>query len=64
MGEASGRGVTLTPHTLLVPRSENRIELYLYTPLKAFVACKKRETYLNRDNTHNISHSFSLRDTA
>jgi hypothetical protein len=28
------------------------------------VACKKRETYLNRDNTHNISHSFSLRDTA
>jgi hypothetical protein len=28
----SGRGVTLTPHPLLVPRSRNRVELYLYTP--------------------------------
>jgi hypothetical protein len=28
----SGRGVTLTPHPLLVPRSENRVELYLYPP--------------------------------
>jgi hypothetical protein len=25
------RGVTLTPHPLLVPRSENRVELYLYS---------------------------------
>jgi hypothetical protein len=28
----SGRGVTLTPHPLLVPRSKNRVELYLYSP--------------------------------
>jgi hypothetical protein len=28
----SGRGVTLNPHPLLVPRSKNRVGLYLYTP--------------------------------
>jgi hypothetical protein len=28
----SGRGVTLTPHPLLVPRSKNRVGLYLYSP--------------------------------
>jgi hypothetical protein len=30
-GVESGRGVTLTPHPLLVPRSKNRVELYLYS---------------------------------
>jgi hypothetical protein len=29
-GVESGRGVALTPHSLLVPRSKNRVELYLY----------------------------------
>jgi hypothetical protein len=28
-GVESGRGVTLTPHPLLVSRSNNRVELYL-----------------------------------
>jgi hypothetical protein len=28
-GVECGRGVTLTPHPLLVPRSKNRVELYL-----------------------------------
>jgi hypothetical protein len=28
----SGRGVTLTPHPLLVLRYKNRVELYLYSP--------------------------------
>jgi hypothetical protein len=28
----SGRGVTLTPHPLLVPSSKNRVDLYLYCP--------------------------------
>jgi hypothetical protein len=28
----SGRGVTLTPHPLLVMRSKNRVELYFYSP--------------------------------
>ena len=28
----SGRDVTLTPHALLVPRSKNRVQLYLYSP--------------------------------
>jgi hypothetical protein len=31
-GVESGRGVTLTPHSLLVPRSKNGVELYLYFP--------------------------------
>jgi hypothetical protein len=31
-GVENGRGVTLTPHTLLVPRSKNRVQLYLYSP--------------------------------
>jgi hypothetical protein len=31
-GVESGRGVTLTPHPLLVPRVKNRVELYLYSP--------------------------------
>jgi hypothetical protein len=44
-GVESSWGVTLTPHSLLVPRSNNRVELYLYS-LRAFVACKKGETYL------------------
>jgi hypothetical protein len=41
-GVESGRGVKLTPHILLVPRSKNRVELNL----KAFVAYEKSETYL------------------
>ena len=45
-GVKSGRGVTLTPHPLLVPRSKKRVELYLYFPLRGFVAYKKSETYL------------------
>jgi hypothetical protein len=31
-GVESGRGVTLTPHPFLVPRSKNRVELCLYSP--------------------------------
>jgi hypothetical protein len=31
-GVESGRGVTLTPRPLLVPKSKNRVELYLYSP--------------------------------
>jgi hypothetical protein len=31
-GVESGRGVTLTPHPLLVPKSKNRVQLYLYSP--------------------------------
>jgi hypothetical protein len=42
-GVESGRGVTLTPHPLLVPRSKNIVELL---SLRAFVVYKKGETYL------------------
>jgi hypothetical protein len=46
-GAESGRGVTLTPHPLLVPRSKNRVQLYLYSllSLRAFVAYEMGETY-------------------
>jgi hypothetical protein len=43
-GVESGRNVTLTPHPVLMARFKNRIELYLFS-LRAFVACKKDETY-------------------
>jgi hypothetical protein len=42
----SGRGVTLTPHPILVPRSKNRVELYLYSPYGPSWPIKKGETYL------------------
>jgi hypothetical protein len=32
LGVETGRGVTLTPHHLLVPRFKNRVELYPYSP--------------------------------
>jgi hypothetical protein len=32
LGVESGRGVMLNPHTLLVPRSKNRVQKYLYSP--------------------------------
>jgi hypothetical protein len=41
-GVESGRGVTLTPHPLLVRRSKNSRSILL----RAFVACKTGETYL------------------
>jgi hypothetical protein len=31
-GVESGRGVTLTPHPIIVPRSKNTVVLYLYSP--------------------------------
>ena len=46
-GVESGRGMKLTPHPFLVPRSKNSTALPLLS-LKAFVAYKKGETYLHR----------------
>jgi hypothetical protein len=45
-GVESGRGVTLTPLPLLVPRSKNGVGLIPLLPLRAFVVFKKGETYL------------------
>jgi hypothetical protein len=51
-GVESGRGVTLNPHTLLVPRSKNRVELYLYSPEGHSWPVKRvKPTY----NIHNIA---------
>jgi hypothetical protein len=44
-GVESGRGVTLTPHPLLVQRSKKSTAIPLLS-LRAFVAYKKGETYL------------------
>jgi hypothetical protein len=46
-GVESGWGVKLTPHPLLVSRYKNRVELYVYSPLRAFVAYKNGENYLH-----------------
>jgi hypothetical protein len=45
-GIEGGRGVTLTLQPLLVPRSKNRVAIPLLS-LRAFVACKKGETYVS-----------------
>jgi hypothetical protein len=43
-GVECGRGVTLTPHPLLMPRSKNSRDIPLLS-VRAFVAYKKGETY-------------------
>jgi hypothetical protein len=45
-GVESGRDVTLTPQPLLVPRSIKQSKAIPLLSLRAFVACKKGETYL------------------
>jgi hypothetical protein len=47
-GVESGRGVTLTPHSLLGPRSEKQSKAITILSLRAFVACKRGETYLKK----------------
>jgi hypothetical protein len=42
----SGRGVTLTLHPFLVPRSKKQSRAITLLSLRAFMACKKGETYL------------------
>jgi hypothetical protein len=45
-GVESGRGVTLTPHPLLVPRSKQQSRAIPLLSLRVFVACKKvKHTY-------------------
>jgi hypothetical protein len=45
-GVESGRGVTLTPHPLLMPRSKRESRAIPLFSIRAFVAFKKGETYL------------------
>jgi hypothetical protein len=45
-GVESGRGVTLTPHRVLVPRSKNRVRVIPLLSPRTFVAYKKGETYV------------------
>jgi hypothetical protein len=62
-GVECGRGVTLTPHPLLVPRSKSRVELYLYTPQGPSWPVKRvKPTYLQFENNvmFDTSESFSL----
>jgi hypothetical protein len=46
-GVESGRVVTLTPHPLIVPRSKKQSRAIPLLSLRAFVACKKGETYFS-----------------
>jgi hypothetical protein len=43
-GVESGRGVTLTPHPLLMPRSIKQSKAIPILSLRAFEACTKGET--------------------
>jgi hypothetical protein len=52
-GVESGWGVTLTPHPLLVPRSKNRVELYLYFPQGGSWPVKKGENNAPRFSFRN-----------
>jgi hypothetical protein len=45
LGLESGRGVTLIPHPLLVPRSKKQSRAIPLLSLRAFVSYKKGETY-------------------
>jgi hypothetical protein len=58
-GLENGRGVKLTPHPLLVSRSRNRL-----LSLRAFVACKKGETYLMSlpNSVSKYTYLSSMRD--
>jgi hypothetical protein len=47
LGVESGQGVTLTPHILLVTRPKKQSRAIPLFSLRAFVACKKGETYLH-----------------
>jgi hypothetical protein len=60
-GVESGRGVTLTPHPSLVPRSKKRVELYLYSPQGPSWPVERVKTYLEvTNNMHWFYHSFIL----
>jgi hypothetical protein len=50
-GVESGWGVTLTPHTLLVPWSKKQSRAIPLLSLKVFMAYKKCETYLPTSTT-------------
>jgi hypothetical protein len=54
-GVESGRGVTLTPHSRLVPRSGKQSRAIPLLSLRAFVAYKKGETYLIQHNGMNFT---------
>jgi hypothetical protein len=51
----SGRGVTLTPHPLLVPRSKKQSTVIPLLSLRAFVASEKGETYLPKIQKINVA---------
>jgi hypothetical protein len=65
-GVESGRGVTLTPHPLLVPKSKKRSRAIFLLSLRAFVVCKKGEIYLHmwRFFTRNLffTHTCTLQN--
>jgi hypothetical protein len=47
-GVESGRGMALTPHPLLVQRSIKQSGAIPLLSLRAFVTCKKGETYVSK----------------
>jgi hypothetical protein len=60
-GVESGRGVTLTPHPLSVPRSENQSSTIPLLYLRGNVACKKGKIYLQISSTALNTSADTLR---
>jgi hypothetical protein len=59
-GVESGRGVTLTPHPILMPRSKKQSRAIPILSLRAIVACKKSETYLHAPFTRTFPIIFTV----
>jgi hypothetical protein len=61
-GVESGRGVTLTSHPLLVPKSKNRVELYLYSQGPSWPVLRVKPTTAT-DHILQVSAKVGLYDS-
>jgi hypothetical protein len=59
-GVESGRGVTLIPRPLLVPRSKNRVKLYLYSPYGPSWTAKRVKPIYNHTTLHPELSNYDL----
>jgi hypothetical protein len=60
-GVESGRGVTLTPYPLIVPRSKKLGGDITLLSLRAFMAYKKGETYLYERGINELKSILRIR---
>jgi hypothetical protein len=60
LGVESGRGVTLTVHPLLLPRSKKQSRAITLLSLRAFMAYEKGGTYLYPEVKHTFREIFII----